>query len=1088
MTAASVSDVLRTAAMTAQGSHNYTAAAQYYQRLYARNPDNQAVILGYARNLRFVGGPGRAIDVLHKGLAMYPEHSEMRIELGKAQVAAGRNVAAVRTLTVVTQADPENWRALSALGIAYDLLGDHQSAERSYFGALAISPDEPGILNNLALSKALAGDLDGGVAILRRLTSGMNVRPQYRQNLALLYVMQGEIGLAERLIKHDLPDRLAEQNLAYYRELSPMIARDYGAANRSGGTPTSRLVARAPDSAPIAAGSGTAPASAGNADGAGETTVAGRSGFKAPTDREDATAPDSYSGDSPMAMAEAKPDTAPVESQSIALADLGPEPSQEIAPVEAPARRRPPPPVAKPAQMAAEGAGPAATTARIEPLPEPAVAEEVEVAGATGMPAAEMSGRTGSIEMAKPTAAATDATPPPPAETATFLDEPTELAMPEETESRVAMAEPTEAPAEPEPVKAWVEPIDLTAQAPIIPERAIETPPAPRNLATAGDFEDEVALAGLNEAPAEPAPLGAPAQTVDLAAQAPIPEPETPPSGLATAGDFEAGVALAGLNETPTEPAPLVAPAMPFDLAAQADERAGPANPVSAGGAFSGTVTALGERWAPRDQLDVSAQPGLSADAASAGRWSARPRPPTHGRLAAIAGGERTGVTLRTRPALPGWAPRITDTSAAPDAIVATDRSAPRHPAAAYDTAEASPVDEPSSPVIAAEREGTATRAPDEEQRAHFVVPAPMREFVGTVAALAEPMDANDPGDSQPGPAAKTKLSEDPANAAGTDGVVSVPMTPPVRELAVSIRPPGPPARFMPALAMEFEPPVATATLAGVSEPAEPANTESTEVAAAEGGDAARSSATGSGQAKALAESFVSSVSRAPQKTRRVDGNRLSSSNADSFEIDLTAQPATVNGVDHAVTAGMLAEAAPEGAAETASASPVPAPEHDFAGMVAALAQQLGSDDMAAAPADEAGERDLAQAMPAQMNGPHAAVAAIESDGADLPSADASAKSETGSSPAPAEQAGAVHVRIGVFSSQLSAAKWLVEQRDAHLDLLSSMRFEIAEVDEDNVDAGYNLLAGPVSDLGRAGELCDKLKNREKDCALVVVR
>jgi hypothetical protein len=126
--------------------------------------------------------------------------------------------------------------------------------------------------------------------------------------------------------------------------------------------------------------------------------------------------------------------------------------------------------------------------------------------------------------------------------------------------------------------------------------------------------------------------------------------------------------------------------------------------------------------------------------------------------------------------------------------------------------------------------------------------------------------------------------------------------------------------------------------------------------------------------------------------------------------------------------------------------------------------------------------------MPAQMNGSHAAAAAIEPAGADLSSADASAKSETGGSPSPAEQAGVFHVRIGVFSSQLNAAKWLVEQRDAHLDLLSSMRFEIAEVDEDNVDAGYNLLAGPVSDLGRASELCDKLKNREKNCVLVVVR
>ena len=69
MSAASVGAVLRTAAMTSQGSHNYTAAARYYQRLYARNPDDQDVILGYARNLRFAGGADQAINVDSEGFS-----------------------------------------------------------------------------------------------------------------------------------------------------------------------------------------------------------------------------------------------------------------------------------------------------------------------------------------------------------------------------------------------------------------------------------------------------------------------------------------------------------------------------------------------------------------------------------------------------------------------------------------------------------------------------------------------------------------------------------------------------------------------------------------------------------------------------------------------------------------------------------------------------------------------------------------------------------------------------------------------------------------------------------------------------------
>ena len=45
-----------------------------------------------------------------------------------------------------------------------------------------------------------------------------------RQNLALLYVMKGDLASAEKYVRRDMPPEVAEQNMTYYRQLRDGMA------------------------------------------------------------------------------------------------------------------------------------------------------------------------------------------------------------------------------------------------------------------------------------------------------------------------------------------------------------------------------------------------------------------------------------------------------------------------------------------------------------------------------------------------------------------------------------------------------------------------------------------------------------------------------------------------------------------------------------------------------------------------------------------------------------------------------------------------------------------------------------------------
>lgn len=223
--AANVEPALRQAAMMSERNASYGEAAQHYAALHARYPQDKAITLALARNLRFAGNPQRAIAVINSSATAQSPDALTLLELGKDYLAADQLNLAKPTLERAKAAAPLNWEILSSLGVVYDYEGDYQMAQQQYDAALFLDPENPTVLNNKALSLAQQGRLDEAVTTMKLATDQPSASAQARQNLALLMALKGDAEAAERLARKDLPPAVAEANIEYYRSLAKPEAK-----------------------------------------------------------------------------------------------------------------------------------------------------------------------------------------------------------------------------------------------------------------------------------------------------------------------------------------------------------------------------------------------------------------------------------------------------------------------------------------------------------------------------------------------------------------------------------------------------------------------------------------------------------------------------------------------------------------------------------------------------------------------------------------------------------------------------------------------------------------------------------------------
>ncbi|MDE2466530.1 MAG: tetratricopeptide repeat protein [Alphaproteobacteria bacterium] len=149
-------------------------------------PDNLSGEIHRARLLRIHGDYNGALRALAQLMLLSPDNPQVVGEYGKDLVDLGRAKEALAFLDRAIELQPHSWSLLSARGVAQDQLHDTKAAAQSYRAALALSPDQPSILNNYALNQMMRGHKEQAKALFERALARGGKDPRIAQNLVLL--------------------------------------------------------------------------------------------------------------------------------------------------------------------------------------------------------------------------------------------------------------------------------------------------------------------------------------------------------------------------------------------------------------------------------------------------------------------------------------------------------------------------------------------------------------------------------------------------------------------------------------------------------------------------------------------------------------------------------------------------------------------------------------------------------------------------------------------------------------------------------------------------------------------------------------
>ena len=171
-----------------------------------------------AQALCDLGRYDQAAEIAQGVLVIQPGNVDAMLEVGRAHLARGQAFYGVAALEQARTARPGDWQVWSLLGTAYEQVRRPDDARAAWAQALAISPDNPAVLTNMAMSAMTKGDAASAEPLLRRAAAQPGASLKVRLNLAMVLGLTGKMAEAEQILRRDLPPEAADANLQWLRD------------------------------------------------------------------------------------------------------------------------------------------------------------------------------------------------------------------------------------------------------------------------------------------------------------------------------------------------------------------------------------------------------------------------------------------------------------------------------------------------------------------------------------------------------------------------------------------------------------------------------------------------------------------------------------------------------------------------------------------------------------------------------------------------------------------------------------------------------------------------------------------------------
>ncbi len=152
------------------------------------DPRDAEAVLAAARILRRQGDKAGALALLDSAASAAANDARLLRDRGLLALELGAVTRARDHLQRAIAGGSRDWQTHSALGAALAANGKPKEAERAFAEALKLAPDNPVVLNNLALALALDGRRGDAERVLRRAAAATPRESNARvsQNLSLV--------------------------------------------------------------------------------------------------------------------------------------------------------------------------------------------------------------------------------------------------------------------------------------------------------------------------------------------------------------------------------------------------------------------------------------------------------------------------------------------------------------------------------------------------------------------------------------------------------------------------------------------------------------------------------------------------------------------------------------------------------------------------------------------------------------------------------------------------------------------------------------------------------------------------------------
>ena len=195
----------------------------------ARNPQDVEALIAAGRASLELGDVQAAIGFYQRADALWPGSARVKAGLAGAYAQSDDPITAIELFNQAEKLGPLDAERLADRGLAYDLVGDSQTAQQYYRRSLSLAPSDEAA-RRLALSLAIAGDRRGMEAALAPLLQRQD-KAAWRTRAFALAIL-GEAGEAESIARQIMPPDQASAIGNYFRYMPKLTpAQQASAAN-----------------------------------------------------------------------------------------------------------------------------------------------------------------------------------------------------------------------------------------------------------------------------------------------------------------------------------------------------------------------------------------------------------------------------------------------------------------------------------------------------------------------------------------------------------------------------------------------------------------------------------------------------------------------------------------------------------------------------------------------------------------------------------------------------------------------------------------------------------------------------------------